>query len=74
MDCYMPEMDGFEATQAIRRLAGDQRNVPVIALTASVMSEDREQCERAGMDDFLAKPIRAEELRRAARKWVQAAR
>ncbi|HBL31873.1 MAG TPA: hypothetical protein DD490_34050, partial [Acidobacteria bacterium] len=70
MDCYMPEMDGFEATQAIRRLAGDRRNVPIIALTASVMPEDREKCERAGMDDFLAKPIRADELRRATRKWV----
>ena len=66
MDCLMPEMDGFEATRAIRAAeVGTDRHVPIVALTANAMQQDREQCLAAGMDDYLAKPTRHEELERA---------
>ncbi len=70
MDCQMPEMDGFEATRRIRALSGS-RHVPIIALTANVMTEDRLACTAAGMDDFVAKPIRQEELRATLARWLQ---
>ena len=73
MDCYMPDMDGFEAAETIRRAEAGGRRVPIIALTASVMPEDRKKCARAGMDDFLAKPVRPEELLRVARAWTRRA-
>jgi CheY-like chemotaxis protein len=63
MDCQMPEMDGFEATRLIRENErGGQRRQPIVALTANVMQGDRERCLRAGMDAYLAKPMRSEEL------------
>jgi CheY-like chemotaxis protein len=57
MDCHMPVMDGFEATERIRRLPPPLAQTPVIALTASASSEDRDACHRAGMNDCLAKPV-----------------
>jgi CheY-like chemotaxis protein len=63
MDCQMPELDGFEATRRIR--ATQQKHVPIVALTAGVMEGDRERCLAAGMDAFLSKPVRLEELERA---------
>ena len=69
MDCQMPGMDGYEATQRIRtKLAG--RRLPIIALTANALSEDRAACAAAGMDDFLAKPVRREELHACLGKWL----
>ncbi len=64
MDCEMPEMDGYEATRIIR--SGDagefNKNIPIIAMTANVMTGIREKCINAGMDDYLAKPIEPEKL------------
>jgi CheY-like chemotaxis protein len=68
MDCQMPELDGLEATRRLR--AGESgHRTPVVALTAGVMEGDRERCLAAGMDDFLSKPVRIDELERALATW-----
>lgn len=72
MDCQMPEMDGFAATEAIRtgeRLSGAER-VPIVAMTANARPEDREACLAAGMDDYIAKPVRLDNLRDALERWL----
>ncbi|HYD29492.1 MAG TPA: PAS domain S-box protein [Azospirillaceae bacterium] len=69
MDIQMPEMDGLEATAAIRRLAGDEAWVPIIAMTANAMRGDDERCLAGGMDDYLAKPIDRGKLLEALRRW-----
>ncbi len=79
MDCQMPEMDGLEATQLIRtreaegREAG-RRRLPIVAVTANAMPEDRQRCLDAGVDDFVSKPYRADRLLAVMRRAVEALR
>jgi signal transduction histidine kinase/DNA-binding response OmpR family regulator len=68
MDCQMPQMDGFEATRAIR--ASGQPRVPIVALTAAAMEGDRDLCLAAGMDDFLSKPFTISRLREVLLRWL----
>jgi PAS domain S-box-containing protein len=72
MDCQMPVMDGYEATRHIRDPQSPvmDHGIPVVALTANAMKGDREKCQLAGMDDFLTKPIRPNDLAAALEKWL----
>jgi CheY-like chemotaxis protein len=69
MDCQMPVMDGFATAAEIRRKEQGQSRVPIVALTASLMAEDREKCLVAGMDDYIVKPLELEDLKGALRRW-----
>ena len=73
MDCQMPEMDGFEATAEIRRrerLQGGIKRIPIIALTANALAGDEDRCLKAGMDHYLAKPIKLEQLQQVLKLWL----
>ena len=74
MDLQMPEMDGFEATAKIRALQAPIRDVPIVALTANAMKGDRQRCLDAGMNDYLSKPLRREDLEKAVACWSAAKR
>ena len=77
MDCQMPEIDGYEATRIIRGMekqgdsnGGENRRIPIVALTAHAAKSDRDRCLEAGMDDYLTKPLDPAELDRTMRKWL----
>ncbi len=72
MDCQMPVMDGYKATQIIRQIEVQQglRHTPIVALTASAINGDGEKCLAAGMDAYLTKPLRTEELSQTLLAWL----
>jgi CheY-like chemotaxis protein len=73
MDCQMPVMDGFAATEAIRRMPAPKGTVPIVALTANALAEDRQRCLDCGMDEYLPKPLDPDELMRLVRTFTMRA-
>ena len=71
MDCFMPQMDGYQAATEIRRRENGKRHIPIIAITASDSQGEREKCLEAGMDDYLIKPIDPNRLVQALLKWLK---
>ena len=70
MDCSMPEMNGYDATRAIRRMAGPVAAVPIIAMTADAVTGARERCLDAGMNDYVSKPVKLEHLERTIARFL----
>jgi PAS domain S-box-containing protein len=72
MDCHMPVMDGFTATREIRTREKNGNRIPIIAMTAGAMSEDRDRCLDAGMDDYVSKPVNVAALQETLTRWIPA--
>jgi PAS domain S-box-containing protein len=70
MDCRMPGMDGYDATGVIRAAEGPGRRTPIVAMTASAMLADRQRCLEVGMDDYLSKPVRLDEVADKVEQWL----
>jgi PAS domain S-box-containing protein len=70
MDCQMPIIDGYAATQEIRRRQGDRQHTIIIAMTANAMKEDRDKCIAAGMDDYVSKPISKDRMQAVLQQWI----
>jgi two-component system sensor histidine kinase/response regulator len=70
LDCFMPDMSGFETARRIRSSESPGRRIPIIAITANVLPEDRQKCLASGMDDFVAKPINRDNLFSALTRWL----
>jgi CheY-like chemotaxis protein len=70
MDCQMPEVDGFEACREIRKRQLTGPRVPIVAITANAMKGDRERCLAAGMDDYVSKPFKQDDLRTMIDRWI----
>ena len=66
----MPVMDGYEATRRIRLLPKESGRVPIVAMTALAMEQDREECLAAGMNDYISKPFTRKEIEEALAKWL----
>lgn len=71
MDCQMPEMDGYEATRKIRSMEDGHRHTPIIAMTANAMKSDYDLCINSGMDDYICKPFKANDLVKMVIKWSE---
>ena len=71
MDCQMPELDGYQATQQIRQREGQEKHTVIIGLTANAMAGDRQKCLDAGMDDYISKPINLANLSSVLEKWLE---
>lgn len=69
MDCQMPELDGYGATEEIRKSEDKKRHVPIVAVTANASDEDRERCRASGMDEYLTKPLAIETLSSLMARW-----
>jgi CheY-like chemotaxis protein len=70
MDVNMPVMDGFTATRHIRQMTRPRRTIPIIALTADATVDDKEKCLQAGMDNFISKPFRIDEISAMLKKYL----
>jgi two-component system, sensor histidine kinase and response regulator len=71
MDCQMPELDGYEATARLRQIEGGKRHTWVVAMTANTLEGDREKCIASGMDDYVAKPVKTNDMLAALNRYVQ---
>jgi len=72
MDIQMPDLDGYGATREIREVEGDDQHTPIIALTANALEGDKEKCLKAGMDDYLSKPFKGEDIEKVLSKFLKA--